>query len=241
MSKDQALQKKLRDLTQVQLALSNNPEADSSTREKLQRALADGNNSVVARSAELINSHTLSGFELELTQAFDRFMRDAASTDKVCLAKTSIANTLYLLEPECPALFLQGIRHVQMEPAIVKGGYVDTAGNLRGTCGLALALLNHPTALFELTTLLMDSEVEARRFAAQALGEMECRESELLLRLKVLNEDGSPDVVVECLTAMIKVAPERSLPFVAEYLDHHSAAIREGAALAVGESRLPEA
>ena len=64
---------------------------------------------------------------------------------------------------------------------------------------------------------------------------------ELLLRAKALLGDAEPQVVGECFTGLLTVAPEESIAFVAPYLSHADEAVRELAALALGESRLDAA
>jgi hypothetical protein len=65
-------------------------------------------------------------------------------------------------------------------------------------------------------------------------------ECELLLRLKALAGDTEPGIVCDCLSALITIAPERSLDFVAAFLKADNIEIVEGAAMAIGQSHLPE-
>ncbi|HIJ74601.1 MAG TPA: HEAT repeat domain-containing protein, partial [Candidatus Hydrogenedentes bacterium] len=116
-----------------------------------------------------------------------------------------------------------------------------TAGNLRANCAAALVRIGYPEVLFELVGLVMDPEVEARRGAVRALVRLGAEESELLLRMKALARDAEADVLGECFSGLMNMAPERSLPFVARYLDDADLAVAECAALAIGESRTPEA
>jgi hypothetical protein len=48
-------------------------------------------------------------------------------------------------------------------------------------------------------------------------------------------------VIGECLSALLSVEPDESIAFVANYLKDSRPAVRELAALALGESRLEEA
>src|SRR5262249_26087172 len=50
-----------------------------------------------------------------------------------------------------------------------------------------------------------------------------------------------PAVTSECLTALMVAAPRESLAFVADFLHSHHDAVQEGAALALAESRRPDA
>jgi len=63
-----------------------------------------------------------------------------------------------------------------------------------------------------------------------------------LLRLRVLIGDRDPEVISDCLAAMLLLDPEGpSFEFVASHLESAEPENREAAALALGESRLPEA
>jgi HEAT repeat protein len=97
--------------------------------------------------------------------------------------------------------------------------------------------MNDPDALVEMVTLLVDREADARIGAVRALAYSEKPEAVLLIRLKVLVGDASAEVLGECFTALIALAPEKSVPFVAGYLDGGDPAIAEAAALALGQSR----
>ena len=207
---------------------------------ELRRTLSDPSNILAARAAEIIGESGLSDLAPDLAVAFDRFMEDPTKSDKQCLAKTAIAGALNDLDYEDEALFFRGIRHVQLE-WMWGDPPIDTAADLRGRCGFALARLRHPDAFFELTTLLVDLEPHARRSAVSSLGCLECERSELLLRMKALTGDLEPSVVGECFSALMRISPARSLDFVAGFLDHKDPRVAEGAAIALGESRQPEA
>ncbi len=207
---------------------------------ELRRTLADPSNILAARAAEIVGESGLSDLVPDLAAAFDRFMEDPTKSDKECLAKTAIVGTLNDLDYEDEALFFRGIRHVQLE-WLWGDPSIDTAADLRGRCGFALARLRHPDTFFELTALLVDREPHARRSAVSSLGCLECERSELLLRMKALTGDFEPPVVGECFSALRRISPTRSLDFVAGFLDHKDPPVAEGAAIALGESRRPEA
>ena len=171
--------------------------------------------------------------------AFAHFLEDPIRRDPGCAAKEAIADALYRLGAPEIDVYQRGIRHVQLEP--VYGGKQDTAVQLRGTCGLALVRVHHPDYLIALAELLADREAPARRIAAQALGYSENPAAQPLLRLKALIGDEEPQVLSECLLALLAVAPDASLEFVAGFLDGRTPDNAEAAALALGGSRLPAA
>ncbi len=124
-----------------------------------------------------------------------------------------------------------------MEP--LYGGSEDTAARLRAVCAAALVRTGRrEDVLVELTTLLMDRKAEPRRVAAQNLGfAVPCEASELLLRLKVLAGDKSPEVLGDCFSSLLHLAPQRSFDFVAGYLPDDDAETAQAAAIALAQSR----
>ncbi|HEX7238317.1 MAG TPA: HEAT repeat domain-containing protein, partial [Gammaproteobacteria bacterium] len=130
-------------------------------------------------------------------------------------------------------------RYRQLEP--VWGGTADTAVDVRASCAMGLVASGYARALVELTALLNDSDAAARIGAVRAIACGNPREAELLLRAKALAGDAEPQVLGECFTGLLAVAPDESLKFVAGYLAHADEAVRELAALALGESRLEAA
>lgn len=224
---------------------------------ELRRGLADASNIVAAEAAEIIGERLIGEFAPDLIAAFDRFMIEPEESDKLCRAKIAIVEALNKLEHDAEELFLRGVRHVQLEPRW--GGSEDTAGPLRGHCAFGLVRMNHREALVILADLLADPDKTARSMAAQSLGESRAPGAIPLLRFKARVGDAEPDVVGDCLTGLMKAAPRESLPFVEEFLrlgqpaaakveyppsdaaERHRDAVRQGAALALGESRRPEA
>ncbi|MBX3023287.1 hypothetical protein KF840_00075 [bacterium] len=205
----------------------------------LRTVLAGRSNHAAAQAAALIAAHEIDGLVPELVAAFDRFFEDPLRRDPGCAAKTAIADALYRINAPEVGVYERGIRHVQLEP--VYGGKQDTAVPLRGTCALALVRVRHPDYLLAVAELLADREAPARRLAAQALAYSENPAAQPLLRLKALLGDDEPQVLGECLLALLAVAPAASLDFVAGFLDRDPPEVAEAAALALGGSRLPAA
>jgi len=206
---------------------------------ELQRGISCKYAVVVARAAKLVSKHGLTQLAPALVKAFDRFLTKWIDTDPSCLAKASIADALYRLECREADLFRKGIRHFQLEP--VWGGRQDTAPKLRGICALGLVRMNFSGAFVELADLLSDPETPARVAAVRAIAYSANPEQGVpLLRLRVRAGD-TPEVLSECFTALLALSPEGSVAFVAGYLQAAEFEIQEGAALALGESRLPAA
>ncbi|HVK10442.1 MAG TPA: HEAT repeat domain-containing protein, partial [Gemmataceae bacterium] len=205
---------------------------------ELREFLADKSNLVVAEAAELAGKHGITTLAPDLAAAFARFLVDAAETDMLCRAKIAITDALNRMEADEEETYRAGLRHVQREAAW--GGPEDTAGPLRGAAAFALVRMNPRDLLILLADLLADPEKEARSAAAKALGVLGTQAAIPLLRFKAKAGDKEPEVVVDCLTALMQAAPGESLPFVAGFLTA-KVEIAEGAALALGESRRPDA
>lgn len=203
----------------------------------------------VAQAAQLVGELELDQCIPELVSAFDRFLIKPQESDPGCRAKQAIAETLYRLQYGDEAPFLKGIRHIQQEP--VWGGRVDTAPRLRGTCALGLVRLNYPQVMVELGDLLADPEPEARIGAARAIAYSGDDSGIPLLRLRVKVGDTS-SVLSECLIALLQLAPDGTLSLIQQLLHAQPASqseadvetaveTAEAAALALPESRLPQA
>jgi HEAT repeat protein len=234
MARSKALEAALEQLAQVR----DDPTSPQSIA-LLRKVLGGRSSHAAARAAQLIGEHGIAALVPDLVAAFERFLVEPVKSDPGCGAKAAIAEALYRINAIEVDVFLRGIHHVQMEP--VWGGKADTATELRGTCALALVRIHHPDYLTELADLLADREAPARRMAAQALAYGENPAAAPLLHLKALLGDEEPQVVSECLLALLKVAPSASLDFVARFLDRGESEIAEAAALALGGSRLPSA
>ena len=206
---------------------------------KLAEALRARHYRVVAKAARL----TEEGLSYELVPvllaAYPRFLDKPLKADPNCLAKKAIVRALVALDCDDVEFYRRGLRLKQHEP--VWGGTRDTAAEVRSFCAMGLVASGYSRALVELTTLLHDAEPEARIGAVRAVACGNPREAELLLRAKALAGDAEPAVLGEALTGLLAVAPEDAVPFVVGHLKAADEAVRELAALALGESRLDSA
>ena len=202
----------------------------------LKRALAANHCRIVAKSARLAEDGLLYDLVPSLLEAYDAFLDKPLKRDPSSLAKKAIARALVALDCDDVEFFRRGLEYRQLEP--VWGGTTDTAADVRASCAMGLVACGYSRALVELTALLNDSEAAARMGAVRAIACGNPREAELLLRSKALAGDAEPQVLGECFTALLSVEPEESIRFVAAYLAHSDEAVRELAALALGESGL---
>lgn len=220
-------------------ALDALPAERSAQVESLRRALDDRHCRVVAKAARLAEDALRYELVPQLVAAYARFLDKPLKSDPSCYAKKALARALVTLDCSDTEFFRNGLRYQQHEP--VWGGTADTAVDVRASCAMGLVASGYSRALVELTTLLNDGEAGARLGAVRAVACGNPREAELLLRAKVLAGDAEPQVLGECFTGLLAVAPEESLEFVAGFLGCDDDAVRELAALALGESRLDAA
>lgn len=204
----------------------------------LRKLLSHRSNHVVGRAAKLAAAWNATELTGELAAAFFRFLESPVKTDPGCAAKQPIVEALDALESLDPGVYLAGIRHFQPEPSF--GPPIDTAAGVRGACGHALLNMHHPDAWLEMAALLNDRESRTRRMAMESLGCSEAGEAELLLRMAVLSGDEEPDITALGLQSLMRVDAQRSLPFVKRFMSFMEPTVAEGAALAIGEARLPE-
>jgi len=211
----------------------------------LRQVLSSKYSVAIAQAVQVMGEAEISTLIPDLVAAFPRLMVKPQDTDPGCRAKQAIAETLYRFNHSDEALFLSGIRHVQWEP--VWGGQVDTAPRLRGTCALGLVRMNYAGVMVELGDLLADPESEARIGAARAIAYYGSDQGVPLLRLRIKVGD-TPPVLSECLMALLQLSPVSSLPLAQELLysrkndgSEEDVEKAEAVALALGESRLPEA
>jgi HEAT repeat protein len=216
------------------------PASDRAAQEAaIRQALEDKYFRVVAKAATLAGERSMHEHVPGLIRAYARFLQDPVKRDPNCYAKQAIVRALVTLDCQDVQFFLEGIRYKQLEP--VWGGTADTAIDVRCSCAMGLVATGYSRAIQELTVLLHDSEARVRAGAARAISCGSPREAEVLLRFKALSGDAEPEVIGECFTGLLSIAPEECVGFVASRLTAENDSIRDFAALALGESRHPEA
>lgn len=234
MSRSDAIEQALGKLA----ALRSAP-GDPALLSELRGFLRNRSNLVVAKAAKIVGERRLADLMPELVTAFRRLMADPLRLDKRCAALTEIVNALYELDYSEADVYLNGIRHVQMEGSF--GPPVDTAAQLRGFSAQGLVRTRYADALAAAITLLVDPEPPARIGAVRALAANGGEAGALALRLKVLTGDPVPDVLAECFLGLLSAPSEGSVTFVAGYVDDDEPAIAEAAILALGASRSTKA
>ncbi len=228
MAKRKKLEEKLADLARF-------AEAPSDHREEITAHLQDKSNVVVAKAVDIVADADFQHLREELAALFDTFMKDPLKRDPGCHVKLAVVKALTLFSHWDGEIFLAAVRHKQMEPSW--GPPIDTAVNLRIEAALALVRINYSDVLFEIADLLMDLEPTVRAGAAEVLETLGGESAELILRLKLLGGETEADVLAQCMSSLMHIAPERSLSFIGAFLDDPDPFLAESAALAIGDSR----
>ena len=208
--------------------------------EPLRKALAHRNNFIAAKAADLVREFNLSQLIPELLTAFDRFLEDAVKSDPQCWAKNALSKALAALDHQDAAIFLRGMRHIQLEP--VWGGRSDTAATLRANCALALVQcrsLPDAELLAHLVDLLADKEKIVRAAALQAIEQVGAAPSALLLRLKAIAGDTEPEVLGAAYSGILRLEGVTAIPWVSHFLDAEDDPAAE-AALAIAATHSPQ-
>ena len=226
-----------------QIAALNELRADpasESAAAALRKALGDRSNRVVARAAEIAGQSETEELIPPLLAAYARLLDNPQKADPGCVGKIAIAEALIRLEFHDLDFYRAGVRYTQYEP--VWGGEDDTAPPVRSACAQGLVLCaSILEALNCFAELLADPHHVARSGAARAIANLGHPEGVPLLKLKLLVGDKNAEVIGECCSAVLRLAPEDGLSLVTAHLDSDNLDIRVQAAIALGESRRPEA
>jgi len=202
----------------------------------VKQALQSKSFQVIAKAAKICEERVLYALEDELVTSYQKLLE---KKDPNCLAKSAIVRALVAQDCSNVDFYLQGLRYVQNEPGW--GGATDSAVDIRCSSAMGLVSTTYPRAMVELLTLLNDPEPNARMGAARAIKYGLRYEATLVLKQKLMCGDEEPEVLGECMSGLLMVDPDHSLPFVATYLDSTDDILFELSALALGDSRLDEA
>jgi len=206
----------------------------------LRQALAHRNNYVVAKAADLVRELALAELIPEVLAAFDRFFSEPVKTDPQCWAKNALSRALAAFEHQDAAVFVRGMRHIQLEP--VWGGRADTAGTLRSTCALALVQcrsLSDTNLLQHLLELFGDKDKSVRVEAVRAVEQTASPAAALLLRLRAVLAVDEPEVLGACYGGILRIEGKGAIPWIARFLAAGDDLAAE-AALAIASDRSPE-
>jgi hypothetical protein len=213
---------------------------------EVRKALRDPNAYLVGVAACLASQRALDELIPDLLTAYDRLFDPNPADpdlglDPLATGKRAIATALKALDfPEAEP-FLRGLHHVQLEPAF--GGKSDVAADLRVLCAQALVScrIDANALLTHFVDRLADPILFVRLEIVRAMAALGVPAGDLLLRLKVLNGDREPEVIGECLRALLAGTSSEAVAFVERVLlSGHEPVVLE-AASALAESRNPAA
>lgn len=218
-------------------------------------ALQDKANYVAALAAEALRECADWAACGVMRDWFLHLSEDGKRRDPGCHVRAHLAFAFGRMEyfPAVDALRI-GIRTVQIEP--VGGVPFDTGTHLRANCALALAQMRAPDALRDITLLLFDTsgnalagehnsaavKMEARKTAAQAMARLGDRNALVPLTLRLTYpQNEMPEVLQECMQAVVALEDERAVELLAPYLRHTDPFLAAYAALMIAQTRTPEA
>ena len=222
----------------------------------LVEALHDKSNYVATLAAETLGELADENAADAMQAHFLYLMEDGPTRDPGCHIRSHLAFAFGRLEyrPAADAL-RQGICAEQVEG--VGGTPFDTAAHLRANCALALAQMRAPDALRDIALLLFDMRglprqfltendpivrLETRKAAAQALARLADADALVPLAVKLkFPEEELPDVLQECMQAVVELEDPRALEVLTPYLHHRDGHLAAYAALMIAQTRAPEA
>jgi hypothetical protein len=206
----------------------------------LRKALANRNNFIAGKAANLVSEFRLTGLIPELIAAIDRFFDNPVKTDPQCWAKNALSRALAALDYQEPAVFLRGMQHIQMEP--VWGGQSDTAGTLRATCAFALVQcrsLTDSDLLAHLVDMFADKDKAVRAEVAHAIELVGSPSAALLLRLRAVLGTDEAEVLGACYGGVLRIEGSKAIPWVSRFLSAGDDSAAE-AALAIAGTHSAE-
>jgi HEAT repeat protein len=207
----------------------------------LRKALANHNNFIVAKAADLVRSFQLTQLTPELLSAFHRFFENAEKSDPQCWAKNAASRALAAFEHQDAEVFLRGMRHIQLEA--VWGGQSDTAGTLRAICALALVQcrsLPDSDLLAHLIDLLADKDKSVRVEVVRAIEQVGSTAASLILRERAVLGSDEPEVLGACYAGILRIEGTSAIRWMDRFLCSADDAAAE-AALAISGMHSVEA
>ena len=227
---------------------------DADSQKLLLQALQDKSNYVATTAAEALGRVAEESAASAMLDYFDYLMEDGPKRDVGCHIRANLAFAFGRLEyrPAGDAL-LRAMKTVQIEA--VGGEPFDVGAHLRANCALALGQTGVYEALRDISLLLFDNltagafaypdfatKIEPRKAAAQALARMGSASGLMPLAIKLTFSHGEvPEVLQECMQAIVDLEDERALELLTPYLTHRDETLIAYAALMIARTRAPEA
>ena len=219
----------------------------------LLEALADKSPYVAAQAAEALGDGADDDAALVMTETFGALCGDGPKLDPGCHIRADLAFAPGRLEYRPASEMLRlGIRIVQIEA--VGGIPFDTAAHLRANCALALAQIRDPDCVRDIALLLFDRsgfarapidptvKMEPRKAAARALSLTGNLQARLPLTLKLVHpENEEPEVLQECMQALVELEDPHALEVLEPYLGRTDRRLAAYSALMIAQTQSPGA
>ena len=229
--------------------------ADADAQTLLLKAIKDRSHYVGAMAAEALAECADERLLTQLIALFEWFAEDGLGRDTGCHIRGHLATVFGRMEAQSAVDALRtGIKTRQMEA--VGGLPTDTAVHLRANSALSLAQLRPPDALRDIALLLFDEgkgaithashakyvTIECRKAAAQAIAHLANPQGIVPLAIKLTyDEDEAPEVLQECLQAVVELEDERAMELLTPYLSHSDSHLAAFACLMVARTHDPQA
>jgi len=213
-------------------ALENAPEGQVIA--ELRKLLGEDNAFFIGEAAKMAKEQELRDLEKDLVDAGRRLLTEKLA-DRGGIAKRNVLDALGTFDTHAPDLYLLGLSYVQWDHSF--GPPEETGGAVRGLCAHALVRIDHPTAIFDVAPLLFDEKPEVRIAASEALVATGDRTCAAILHVRLLAGENKPEALEALYRCLLAIDCKRYLPIATKGLSDGE----EAAALALGESRLPEA
>jgi HEAT repeat protein len=212
-------------------------------RDTTRKNLNDKCNLITGEAVKLIGDFELSGFEAELLSLWESLLahKDPIKADKGCTAKAAIIETLSRLGYDDAEFYLAALKYQQIEPAWPRAE--DTAENVRAGSAFALARSRSLRIVDKLNAFVdyMQGTRADRINAARAITDTRHEMAIPLLRLKLLSGDTYAETMGVCMTGLLDLAPDASIPLVADFLTNPTENVVLEAAAALGMCGRPKA
>ncbi len=219
----------------------------------LLEALTDKSPYVAALAAEALGTSADDRAALAMTERFGFLCEDGPKNDPGCHIRANLAFALGRLGYYPAADILRvGIRTTQIEA--VGGVPFDTAAFLRANCALALAQIRDLNCVRDIALLLFDRsgfahsvsdptvKMEPRKAAARALSLTGSVAARLPLTLRLVHpENETPEVLQECMQALVELEDPHALEVLEPYLQHRDMRLAAYAALMIAKTQAGEA
>lgn len=222
-------------LARLAAAMPGTPEG----RKIFAAALAAKQLRLVVKAARLVEGFQAAEFCPQMSQALAALMARGDGADKGCAAMLALARALVNLDYDEAELYLDGMKFVQKEASW--GPAVDVAADLRASCAMGLVNSRYAGKLQALTDLLVDKEWGGRVGAIRALAAIGSEPAMLLLYFKAKVGDAHPEVISQCLEALLTGGGEGALELATSIALGRDEEAGEAAILALGASRRADA